>query len=53
MLLIIVILLVAYIIIPLLDLILKENVLYFAKLLVLIATALYVLYAILGLGAGK
>jgi hypothetical protein len=48
MLLIIVILLVAYIIVPLLDLTLKENALFFAKCAVYVATMVYVLWMLFG-----
>lgn len=51
MLLIIVILLVAYIIVPLLDLTLKENALYFGKLIIYLAAMIYVLWMLFGAGA--
>ena len=50
MLLIIVILLISFIVIPLLELTLKENALYFGKLLVYVATAIYVLWMLSGVG---
>lgn len=51
MLLIIVILLVAYIVVPLLDLTLKENALFFAKCAVYVVTLVYVLWMMFGPGA--
>lgn len=53
MLLIVVILLVAYIIVPLLDLCLKENALFFTKLLVFVATFVYVMWQLFGSGTVK
>ncbi len=50
MLLIVVILLVAYILIPLFDLCLKERALFFSKLLVYILTLVYVLWMVFGTG---
>jgi hypothetical protein len=48
MLLIIVILLVAYIIVPLVDLTLKDQALFFVKLLVLVLTTAFILWALYG-----
>lgn len=50
MLLIIVILLVSLIIVPLLDLTLNNNALYFGKLLVFVATAIFVVWMLFGTG---
>jgi hypothetical protein len=50
MLLIIVILLVNFVIVPLLDMTLKENALFFTKLLVYVVTIAYVLWALFGPG---
>ena len=50
MLLIVIILLVAYVIIPLIDLTLKENALFFGKVLVYVGTLVYVLWGIFGNG---
>ena len=50
MLLIVIILLVAYIIVPLFDLCLKENALFFSKVLVYILALVYVLWGLFGTG---
>ena len=51
MLFVVIILLVAFILVPLIDLTLKENVLYIAKLLVYALALLFILYSLLTGGA--